>query len=82
VIATLFGSRQTGMFALCIEQGGATVEGKAMFPPVYAQFQVQGRYGVGRCTGRGGGLSACAVEQGDTNRRCYCGCQKISAAKA
>jgi hypothetical protein len=34
-----------------------------MFPPVYAEFQVQGRYGVGRCTGRGGGLSACAVEQ-------------------
>jgi hypothetical protein len=45
VIATLFGSRQTGMFALCIEQGGATVEGKAMFPPVYAQFQVQGATG-------------------------------------
>jgi hypothetical protein len=68
VIATLFGSRQTGMFAQCIEQGGATVEGQATFPPIYPQFQVQGRYGVSQGTGRGGGLSACAVEQSDTHR--------------
>lgn len=42
------------------------VEGRAMFPPGYAQSQVQRRCGVGRRTGCGGGISACAVEQGDT----------------